>query len=200
MSTEAIKYVCGVQVWSQGEYFPVSSYQRGDVGCTVYAPFTDRKLHINGVPSHPLTVAKLRYAMELFKFFETIADNAIESINSTGGFSSTLAGGFEVPDGGYIASVKRYEKIIPLKGGKAQYRDVFNYIFDHAKWINSVECADCPAQHKLIGGWVCDDNLYLDCSAWFADSYDCFEYAWRNDQLTYWDNTAKVAIPVGKFA
>ena len=197
-----MSYVCGVQLWSQGAFFPVTTAQTGDAGYIVQAPFTDRKIIVRGAPKHPLTEALLQAGLCRFKFIESLADSALDQLTLSGGFTVSLIPGFDPPTEGYVASLRANERVTPYERG--DYRQLFAYLFDHFHWgvcdIAKLGWGQSNASDdRLVGGWVSDGKLYLDTSLHFADCDDCIKFARHNGQWAYYDCAKQSSVEVKPF-
>lgn len=177
----------GVQAWSQGSFFPMGSYIVGQSKTVAYAPFAAGcELVVEGDPFLPETAAAVRDRLQHLKRLESLADSAVAQLLSTGGFSVSLDPSQPVPQQGFAASAEGFERVLSYNHSLC-YPAVFKYIFDHCSWASD---SGVP----VIGGWVFEGNLYLDCSVIFNDRQSAVAFGVANNQLAYYDIEAGESV------
>lgn len=112
--------------------------------------------------------------------------NYSELIQNNGGFSLNHRN--EIPKGGYMVSLKGFERII------RNYRD---YPADDLNELcKSYRTQIQTTLPRYFGGWVDGDDLYLDASLNVQFLETALEFARYNEQLAIYDVVNQTSIKV----
>ena len=110
-------------------------------------------------------------------------DKFLSDITTFGGSTVSVVTGQREFKEGFFVSLKQFSEVHSLES----YNDVILEFI--AKNSNELK-----KENRFLGGWIDDNNLYLNISTLILDKRTALETAYKNEKLAIYDNLNKTVI------
>lgn len=108
-------------------------------------------------------------------------------LSLTGGFSYNTTTGESNPTTGYMVSLRNCEQMFYFDD--FENKDIKNYFVCHVNVLSD--------ESSFLGGWVNENQVYLDVSINIPNLEDAIYYGMYNNQIAIWDcaNAKEIKLP-----
>ena len=110
-----------------------------------------------------------------------------QDVLAQGGATHNINKGAVIANSGYFVSLDKFGEVNKLDAYYTPNNKlILNFIDKNRSELNK--------ENHYLGGWIENDNLYLDITTFVLNKRDAIQLAYRNNQQAIYDNANKVVI------